>query len=336
MQHKLLIMALSALFALVLPRVCAQEIVFSGKEIINLSHAIAAEAARANQLPSAYQMTMANGHAMVVVAPSAFELLCRTLVTWRETKSFPNQVALKLLDITGPSFDPSIEPSRPGMLVAMPTTDFNVYTPRWLMLIEAPGHKLPSRTTFEAGYKLTAAQVLVAMATVIDETVKRGDLPDAVTVPLVSSPRNWLNTERPVSVAAQTTELTNPQPQPDPEPRVDLSFAINDILLAENGPVLPAGGNGPIPPFCGVVRIAMTGFGPVAQIRLILDSQELKTFRGVGPHLYELNTLPIPDGVHTISATATDAIGRTYAYVFSFTVQNGRQAGFTPAEVESK
>ena len=39
------------------------------------------------------------------------------------------------------------------------------------------------------------------------------------------------------------------------------------------------------------------------------------------------------DGLHTISATATDTSGTTNAYVFSFTVQNGRRSGFTPAQI---
>ena len=312
--------------ALLLPCVAqAQDISFRGADIVTLARTVAAEARRTGQLPPAYQMVMANDHTMVVTAPTVYELLTRAIIAWKTTHAFPTLITVQLLDLTGPAADPQYEPKRAGLVIAVPTADIGTYAPYWLQMAEAPGHQLPKAMTFETNYRLTAAQIVVTMAVLIDEAMRKTDIPSAVAIPLVRSPENWQDTRAPLLVEAHTEP-------PAPLVTADLQITLNGLELSERGPMLPAGEK--VRPYCGKLRITLTGFGPIANIRLMLDNDELRSYSSLmGPVIYELDTLPLLDGIHTLSATATDTAGKTYAYVFSFSIANGRQSGFNPAEL---
>ncbi len=317
------ILALTMITVLVLSGVArAQDITFNGNDIILLAKTITAQVSKTNVLPPSFQMTMANGHQMIVTAPSVFELLARATVAWKENKAFPTQVPLMILDLNGPAFDPQHEPKRPGQVIAVPSVDIGNYAPLWLQMAEAPGHKLPYGMKFETSYRLTMAQIIVAMAALIEETLRENKFPSAVAIPLIKSPTDWLDTRAPIAL------ITPPTKDDNQIWAADMRITLNGIELSDRGP------SQHIAPFCGTVRVEMLGYGPVAAIRLQLDGVELRTFKGVGVHTYELETLPLLDGQHTLAATASDQTGKTYAFVFGFSVLNGRINGFTPAELE--
>ncbi|MHB0937529.1 MAG: hypothetical protein ACYDCO_17170 [Armatimonadota bacterium] len=320
----LILISVAALLPLQVAR--AQEIVFSGTEVVNLAKAIVAETSTSYQLPSSFQMTMLNGHTMIVTAPNAFELLCRSIIAWRETTNFPGEVAIEMHNLKGPKFNPAEEPRSPGLLIAVPSVDVGTYADPWLRVAAAQGNTIPSAFTFESKQKLTSAQFIVAVATLIDETLKNKAMPPAIAMPMVRSPQDWLDTNKPLVVAARV------EAPPAPPIEIDLNISLNGMLLTEAGPVLQ-NWKGPVPPFCGAIHIDMQGSGPVGDIHLLLDNTLLNSYKGIGPHHYELNTIPLADGLHTIAATATNTSGKTYAYVFSFVVQNGRRTGFTPAQI---
>lgn len=334
------ILALISLAALLpLQVVRAQDITFSGAEIVNLARTIVVQTATTPELPSAYQMTMSNGHAMVITAPNAFELLCRSIIAWRQTNGFPREISIQLDDLKGPDPGPATryETKSPGEMMAMASNEIGLYAGVWMQLASAPGHQLAPAVSTETYRGVTPAQFIVAMAALIDETMKKNEFPTTIAMPKVRSPQDWLNTDQPVKVSDTSAPTTPQNPQspsdpPKPAAEIDLRIVLNDIELSESGPVLP-NGRGPIPPFCGIVHIGVVGYGPVGELHLRLDSKKLTTFIGAGSHAYDLNTLPMSDGLHTISATATNTDGKTYAYVFSFTVHNGRRSGFTPAEI---
>jgi len=323
MMRNTVMLALGVLLAVLLPRMGAtQDIAFSGRDIIQLAKTITAETSHSEQLPPAYQMTMTNGHTMIVTAPNAFELLTRAIIGWKTSKAFPTTITLQLLDLAGPTPDPQYEPKRAGLIIAVPTVDIGAYAPYWLQMAEAPGHKLPKAMTFETNYRLTAAQIILAMAKLIDETVRRTDFPSAIAIALVRSPEDWQDTHKPIVVAEHVDA-------PPPLVSADLQLSLNSVELSEPGPMIQGA---KLPPFCGNLRIVLTGYGPITAIRLLLDNDELRAYKTNGPHTYEIDTLPLDDGSHTISATAVDSAGKTYAYVFSFSIANGRKSGFNPAE----
>ena len=334
---RLLFPVLLLVFAPVIGR--TQEITFTGYEIIKLANTITTEARRTGQLPSAYQLTMTNGHAMIISAPNAFELLCRSIIAWQKNRLFPDTVVLLLHDLSGPAPDPQYEPKRPGLLIAVLSADIERYTPAWLVLAQQTGHTLSKVMKFETNYSLTAAQFCVAMATLIDETAKTNDYPASFDMPQVRSPQSWQDTRTPLVVSTGTVAAPEPVKEPvketlPPQAQADLLITLNGIELSEQGPVQPSGRHY-MPPFCGTMHIEMSGTGPVASIRLLLDSSEIRVFTGAGLHTYDVNTLLLADGSHWISATAYDTEGKSSAYVFSFKVMNGRINGFTPAEQES-
>lgn len=309
----------------------AQEISFTGNEIIKLAGAITTEARRTGQLPSAYQVTMANGHIMIITAPNAFELLCRSIIIWKEKKDyFPAVVPLMLHDLSGPTLDPQFEPKGRSLEIAVLSSDVARYTPAWLALAQQVGHTLSKSMRFETNYTLTAAQFCVAMAMLIDQTAKTGKYPETVVIPLVHSPEQWQDTRTPVMVSKEAVVPSAPVVPVTPQ-RADMRITLNGIELSEQGPVQPDGRRG-MPPFCGMLRIVLTGTGPIATIRLLLDSHDVRIYSGLGPHTHDINTLMLADGMHYISATAFDADGRSSLYVYSFKVMNGRINSFTPAE----
>jgi len=303
----------------------AQDIAFSGAEIINLAGTIVESTATADVLPSSYRMTMTNGHTMIITAPNAFELFCRAIIAWQQTGNFPAEVPLQIHDIKGPDYYADDEPKSPGQVVAVLTVDIGSYAGNMLTMTTDWNNTLPRSVIFLSKQKLSIAQFIVAMATLIDEAMKNKAIPRTFAIPLIRSPQYWLSTDRPVVVE------TRVKPTPLPPPEVDLRISLNGVELSESGPVLQ-NWTGPIPPFCGVIRIEILGFGPVADVKLLLDSDTLHAYTGRGPHRFDLATLPLIDGMHTLVATATNLEGQTFTYAFSFTVQNGRRSGFTPAQ----
>lgn len=326
MRYVWLLILISVAALLPLQEARAQDIVFTGTEVINLAKAIVAETATSYQLPSSFQMTMLNGHTMVITAPNAFELLCRAIIAWRETTNFPGEVAIEMDNLKGPQYNGADEPRTPGLLIAVPSVDVGTYADPWLKVAAARENTIPSMFTFESKQKLTPAQFIVAIATLIDETMKNKAMPPAIAMPMVRSPQNWLSTDKPLVVAASV------EAPPIPIIEIDLGISLNGMELTEAGPVLQ-NWKGPVPPFCGAIHIEMQGSGPVGDIHLLLDNGLLNSYKGTGPHHFELSTIPLSDGLHTIAATATNTSGKTYAYVFSFMVQNGRRTGFTPAQI---
>jgi hypothetical protein len=319
----LTLISLAALLPLQYAR--AQEITFSGAEIINLAGTIVDTTAETSALPSAYRMTMTNGHPMIVTAPNAFELLCRAIIAWQKTSTFPAEVAIELHDIRGPDYFPEDEPRSPNQMSAVLAADIGGYAEPLLQMTIALDNLIPRSVTFLSKQKLTIAQYIVAMSTLIDEAMKNKSIPRTFPIPLIRSPQQWLSTDRPVVVEAHVKSVPPPI-------EIDLRIALNNMELTESGPVLQ-NWKGPIPPFCSVIHIEILGFGPVEDVKLLLDSEMLRSYQGRGPHRHELNTIPLTDGLHTLVATATNPEGQTYTYAFSFTVQNGRRSGFTPAQL---
>lgn len=302
----------------------AQDVSFSGYEVVQLAYSITDAAAKQPYtLPSAYLFTRENQRTAVINAPNAFELLARAIIAWRADpkNKFPEAVSLQMLDLKGPAPAPDREPTTPGMTIAVPSADVGDYAQIWLDSAKAKQNTLPKAVTFPGRYQLTAAQFEVAMAALINEAYVKREIPRAVAMPQVLTPRDWLAIDQPLPVVAGA------KPGKDP---IDIDTWVNDIMLSESGPV---NFDGPVPPFCGSIRIKAQGHGPVANIRLLLDNNELRTFKGAGPHTFELNSLPLPDGQHMIAATATGTEDQTVFSVFSFTVRNGRVSSFTPAEL---
>lgn len=333
MRHAFTLASLGLLVLLTTRLTLAQEISFHGSDVVQLAKTIAAEAARTNQLPAAYSLPMANGHTATITAPNAFELLVRATVGRNDnSKTFPAEISLQITDLTIPASDPRYEPEMDGIKIPVFTAEIDEKARYWQAIAEAPGHKLFTAMKFgvtqATTYRLTAAQIIVAMAVLIDDIMSEKKIPLAIAVPLVHSPSDWTDTSKPVVVGAVTAGQAD---TPPPLIQPDLRITVQGIELSERGPVP---GDGQMAPFCGVIRIELTGYGPITKIRLLLDGVERKEYDGLGPNYFDLNTLTLTDGPHTLAATSIDADGKNYAYIFSFPIANGRESGFSPAETD--
>jgi len=329
MMRNALALVLLGLMCVSARNVSAQEITFRGSDVMQLAKIIHAEARKTGLLPSAYLVPMSNNRTMVITAANAFEILSRAIAAWQATKDFPATVAMHLLDLSGPAYDPTYEPKSTSTNIAVPSVDIGTYAPVWIGMIEAPGHKLLKGMTFESNYRLSAAQIILAMATLIDETQQRKEMPSAVAIRVIASPHDWSDTSTPLPTKADLPDepdLTRTNKTLMPDTRITL----NGIEMTERGPRAP--GITTLPPFCGMIAMEVTGFGTLTGMRVMLDSTLLHILEGLGPHQFTLNSAALNDGGHTLAITSTDTQGRNYVFIFSFTVMNGRQSGFTPAE----
>ncbi|HEY3417255.1 MAG TPA: hypothetical protein VGM23_10270, partial [Armatimonadota bacterium] len=260
-----------------------------------------------------------------ITAPNAFELLVRSIIGWKNDGFLPENVSMQILDLTGPILDPKFEPSREGLEFPVPSVDIGTFAQSWLEMAMREGHKLPKGMLFD-GYQLSMAQIIVAMAALIDETVQKNAFPPYVVIPRVRSPLNWLDIRNPVAVQAPQ------EVKPPPVIRPDLRVCLNNIDLTRDA--IPTPQTASLPPFCGTMRMTITGTGPIATIHLVIDGKERAVYDGVGPLIYDVNTLNLTDVVHTFAVIAVDKEGVKTRFISSFPVQNGRSSGFTPAEID--
>ncbi|MHB9129610.1 MAG: hypothetical protein ACYDBB_00790 [Armatimonadota bacterium] len=325
-------LTLFIVFLLILPRsVRAQEITFAGSTMFKLANAIATSASKTNAVPTGYKLKMENGAPMIINAANAFELLLRCTIEWSKGGEFPKSVPLMIDDLNGYSIDPRNEPGREGLQCAVSAAEIGTYSPVWLKMAEEPGHKILRAMTFENHIKLTGAQFLVAIATLMNEANRdRNRFPAAIVVPMVHSPANWLDTR-------QQIDLTKDEKKVEDKPEVQLPqlrILLNGVDITRFDAAMIS--RNPLPPFCGTLRIEITGTGNIDRIRFILEDKEYAVLKGLGPHTLNINTLTLPDGVHTLSATAIDPKEMTYGYAFSYNVKNGREPGRSPMEHEDK
>ena len=113
-----------------------------------------------------------------------------------------------------------------------------------------------------------------------------------------------------------------------------MRILLNGIELTERGPRAP--GVNMLPDFCGALEMEITGFGPITTMRMTLDSVDPHQLDTAADNHFIFNSTNYSDGMHTLAVKATDETGKDYIYVFSFTVMNGRQSGFSPAEHEER
>jgi len=303
--------------------VSAQDTGFLGADVIQLARTITTECKRTGQLPSAYSLQMVNGGVMAISAANAFELLFRGIVNWNRD-GFPQTVDLLIPDLLGPSPNPRFEPSPGAQPKAMVVSEFG-YAAKQLLMYAQDKRKLLSSMKLSQYNDYATAQLVLAAATLItaattEEQIKKGTMPESIVVPPVRSPQSWNNIQNPVIVPAAKRRII---------PR--LLVTLNGINVEDSGGVGLIG-KGSLGPFCGTLRLYITGQGPIAKVRILLDSAELKIFEGIGPHQMEISSPLLQDGAHTASVTAIDDEGSPHAYVFSFMVKNGRNSGFTPIE----
>ncbi|HEY3375937.1 MAG TPA: hypothetical protein VGL77_00450 [Armatimonadota bacterium] len=312
------------------PAVVAQDIgTFSGGDVILLAHAIAAQAKTTYTISPAYVMPISGQNPAIVTAPVAFEILARALILWKDKNAFPDTITGVTWELHGPPYNEALEPAadRNSLIPAL-TIDLIKLTPNWLMIASAnEKHELPSSLVYEARYKLTAAQCLVAMAMLIDEANVERKIPETIAVPAVRSPKSWENRTAPISLMPMPS---TPQKEVDP---LSLRVTVNGIEIPKDGAPVPSALN---QPFCGPIHIAISANGSVKKVELVIDGVPLRTYDKEGINGLTIDSLQYSDDTHMLSVILTTANDQRAPMVFALRICNGRSSGFTRATATRK
>lgn len=308
------------LAAWIAPAVMAQGIAFAGKDVILLAHTIAVQAESRYELPTAFRLPYGNQGTATITAPTAFEVLAKAVATWYPGAPFPNQVPGITMALKAPPIEPRYEPPQ-GQQRTKPVLTKDIASNAKPFSTLNP---MPTSVNFGRSYTLTMAQYTVAMAMFIEQWALQREMPDSMAIPEIASPKNWDDASRPISLIPEAP-VQNP---------VTMKITINGIEL----PRSDATGNAPpIPdaltqPFCGQVRIAVTGGGPLESITVTLNGQTLISFDKPGTYGYTLDTLKLEDDTHWLAVTVTDKNGKSSYAILSLCVFNGREGTFSRAE----
>lgn len=309
----------------------AQGFTFAGKDVLMLAKTIAVQANTTNKLPPAYVMPLNGKTPATIPASVAFEILAKALILWQANSpataaapypsisAFPEQVTGVPWILHGPKFNEKNEPA-PDQRYGIPSSAADIFSnaSNWVQIAQVQQNTLPDALKFGAGYKLTAAQYLVAMAMLIDLSQQQRRVPDTFLVPAVHSPQSWDDTRTPLPII---------------EP-VSLELTLNGVTIPRGNYQLPDMLN---QPFCGAIPLAITATGPVARIRMLLDDTEVAQYPQAGTYTYTIDTMRLFDETHTLTVVVEDTGKSAYPVILSLAlkVRNGRVNGFTPAQLDS-
>lgn len=189
------------------------EMLFTGRTVWLMAQSMVRAAKKDGYLPPSYSLTNREGKTVKITAVNSFELLLRAVSQWSDTDEFPDEIALTLTTLQPPVTDAKFEPAT-ETIVEKPvlTKDLGKYATRVLAWLEGDNGKMPGSFNFgeteATAYSLSAAQTEMAFAVLIDTAVSEQKFPNAIAVPLVKSPIDWLDMRNPLIVPKDDFKIT--------------------------------------------------------------------------------------------------------------------------------
>jgi hypothetical protein len=306
----------------------AQEFSVTGDTVAVLAKTVMAEADAHYHIPAAYILPLGEkGTVATITLSGVCEIFSRSLFLWgSDGRPYPKIVTGITFTWHPPSQHPELEPpadERTRMPILAQYTQFA--GEGLVRLAEADANlTIPFSWTQENKEKLSTAQLIVAMATLIS---KRLDgilnLTDAYTIARIYAPTNWEDINNPYSLLPATPQFTP----------MTLRVWINGVQ-APTG-TKAANDQGPFPqPFCDTMSIHIDASGPIKQVTLQLDGKLLTTFDGAGAFGKSIDSLDYEDARHLliITASPTVASDKPITITLPIFIFNGRAGDFTPAE----
>ena len=204
---------------------------FRGSDAILLAKSIMLKVRDTHTLYPAYSMPLYNDRTVKIIsAAQSFELLARTLVPWYETGACPDMVTITIPTVAPPALQPLLEPPTEGDTHAVRTEEIYLVVLKMLPII-AKMKTLPDSfvlgKTPQTQYKFTTAQMITAMAAVLQDANESMELPRTVEAPLVKSPKYWNVLDSPLAIK---------RPRPPVE---TVTLQLPGIVPDNRGPVLP-------------------------------------------------------------------------------------------------
>lgn len=303
----------------------AQDLTVTGDTVALLANAVVTEADTHYRIPTAYNIPLGTRTATITLS-GVCEIFARTLSTWGTNGSpFPKRVSGMTFTWHAPSQQhPELEPPADGHTRIPIMSQYTQFAAVGMVRMSEtdPALTIPFSWTQQNKEKLTAAQLIVAMAALLAKRLQ-GAQNDAYTIARIFSPADWESSERPYSLL-QSAPVVIP---------ITLRIALNGI------PPLPAtdpdADAGPFPkPFCDTISINIDAGGPIRRIVVLLDGKHLATFDGAGTFGKSIESLDYPDGRHVLTLTASplDGQSKPVTMTLPFQILNGRSGDFSPAE----
>jgi len=305
----------------------AQEFSVTGDTVALLANAIVSEADAHYRIPAAYIIPLgAKGTSATITLSGVCEIFARTLLVWGTNGGpFPKRVNGITFTWHPPSQQhPELEPpvdARSRIPIMAQYTQFAaVGTVR--MAETDPDITIPFSWTQQNKEKLTTAQLIVAMAALINKRLD-GTLNDAYTIARISSPLDWESTANPYSLLQLTPRIIP----------IALRVSLNSIQpLPLPDPAWETGAFAK--PFCDTLSLNIDASGPIKRITVLLDGKFLVSFDGGGLFGKSIDSLNYQDGRHVLTLTASPGDNSSKAVILTipFQIFNGHAGDFSPAQ----
>ncbi len=212
---------------------------FHGSDAVLLANAIMRKARDTNSLYPAYTMPLYDDRTTkVITATLTFELLARTLISWYDDGVCPDKVTVTIPNIAPPGLQPLLEPTLDGDTHAVRSEEIYACITKMLSTIIPRTKMLPDSfvlgRSVQTQYKFTTAQLIVAMAAVLEDANISLELPRTVETPLVRSPKIWNALDSPLPIKRPRT-IIPAVPTPAPAPHLE----FRDRVLPATDEFLP-------------------------------------------------------------------------------------------------
>jgi len=299
------------LFCVPLP---ATEAGIGGLEMLRMAEGIALGLATDSRLPSTVEVRRLDATLAKVSAGDALYLMCQGIAEWQAANALPEAIPTPPRSI-GPSEIPS-SPMPGDSRVVSPGDLVNQCRPLAEMM-RALG-RVPAGV-WAGSTRLTAAEYMGALATLLQYYVYNGSFPSQVGVRPYLPPKEWNPGGTSAAPATEAPPSDSRPAWPGPLPE-----ATGEVTGASGGPVtaadavqpetypepqigfLPAKGS----TISGIAEITILYQGPPALLRVLLRGRAV-AISNDSPFVYRWDTRLEPDGPGTITVEAGDRDGRT-------------------------
>lgn len=279
-------------------------------EVLRAADAVAQSLAATQRIPAGDVVTLKDGSARALSAAQLFVLLARFLGNGREQGVTPDHAPCPPR-MAGP-LETSSSPAAPAREVVIPAVDLLAQARVTADVAEATG-SVPSGVWVQ-GLRLSPAQYMGALATMLQHAATTGAVPEQVAVGNYLPPLDWtVNSAAGGEPAAPPPDLSAAPAQLAPAPVASL----REPVMAQPEPV-PAPTPEPAltvyvptkPPLSGALKLTVEYEGPPAFIRLSVDGRA-KAASNMSHFTYVWDTRLEPDGDHLLRIAAVDSAERT-------------------------
>jgi hypothetical protein len=310
--------------------------VIMATEVLRIADVIAQSLARTSRIPGPLAVTLSDGRGQSLSPAQAFALLTRFLGNGYEAGLTPEYAPLPPAMTAPLEYGPGgsgAAPTATALTTTVATSTLLSQARATADVAESTGH-LPS-AVWVVGQRLSPAQFMGALATVLQHTLYHGQIPDQVRIGAWLPPLDWaeagptptpnvgpLGATVPTGVAP--VGVGPPAPGAEAPAREEAALAPAASSSGAFG-TATAGGAPALRPFIrlwlptegqlsGVASLTIEYDGPTAFTRVAIDGKA-KAVSNMRHFDYSWDTRLESDGSHSVQVTAVNASNETLAAI---------------------